>query len=342
MKKVTALAAALLIVAAASFGGVIKSQKSEITFKGFGSFATTVTEKLAADKMAQTSDSKFEGKGLMGSLVVKNLLPSGKTGQIVDLAAMTLTSLDVKRKTYKVEAIQKFAEDRRQMMEEGQKNEKEKSKEPAQESEYKIIKSDFKVEASGETKTVNGFDCRKFTALWTVEWENTRTKDKGTDKLETVLWNTPLSGEFKGALAEEQAFYAAYMKAMGFEAEKTQRDILGTEWMGLLALFNPTGGKSKLVPDKALMAREMKKIEGYPIVIDGKYFPAPKPKAAEEEEPSSGGGLLGKLGKSLLKKKPNPEEENAPAIAFYTEVTSISSGSVEAEAFQPPADYKKK
>ena len=65
-------------------------------------------------------------------------------------------------------------------------------------------------------------------------------------------------------------------------------------------------------------------------------------KAAEGEEPSSGGGLLGKLGKSLLKKKPNPEEEKAPAIAFYTEVTSLTAGSVEAEAFQPPADYKKK
>jgi hypothetical protein len=342
MRKITALAAALLFVAAASFGGVIKSQKSAITFKGFGSFNSTVTEKLAADKMAQSSESKFDGKGLMGSLVVKNLLPSGKTGQIIDLAAMTLTSIDVKRKTYTVEPIQKFAENRRQMMEDGQKNEKEKAKEPAQESEYKILKSDFKVEASGETKTINGFACRRFTALWTVEWENTRTKDKGTDKLETVLWNTPLSGEFKAALAEEQSFYAAYMKAMGFDSEKAQRDILGTEWLNLLALFDPAGGKSKLVPDKALLAKEMKKIEGTPIVIDGKYFPAPKPKAAEEEEPSSGGGLLGKLGKSLLKKKPNPEEENAPAIAFYTEVTSLSAGSVEAEAFQPPADYKKK
>jgi hypothetical protein len=342
MKKATALAAALLLVAAASFGGVVKSQKSEITFKGFGSFNSTITEKLAADKMAQSSDSKFDGKGILGSLVVKNLLPSGKTGQIVDLAALTLTSIDVKRKTYTVEPIQKFAEKRRQMMEDGEKNEKEKAKEPAQESEYRIIKSDFKVEASGETKTLNGFSCRKFTALWTVEWENTRTKDKGTDKLETVLWNTPLSGEFKGALAEEQAFYAAYMKAMGFDAEKVQRDILGTEWLNLLTLFDPAGGKSKLVPNKTVMAREMKKIEGYPIVIDGKYFPAPKPKAAEGEEASSGGSLLGKLGKSLLKKKPNPEEESAPAIAFYTEVTSLSAGSVEAEAFQPPADYKKK
>jgi len=130
--------------------------------------------------------------------------------------------------------------------------------------------------------------------------------------------------------------------AMGFDADKTQQDILGTEWINLLTVFDPAGGKSKLVPDKAAMAKEMKKIEGYPIVIDGKYFPAPKPKTAEDEDQGGGGGLLGKLGKSLLKKKPNPEEENAPAIAFYTEVMSIAAGALDAAAFQPPADYKKK
>ena len=338
MKKWTAVLAALLLAAAGSFGGVVKSQKTEISFKGFGSFNNTSTEKLAADKMATSSESKFDGKGIMGSLVVKNLLPSGRTGQIVDLAAMTLTQIDVKRKEYTVSSIENFAEKRRKAME-GQNK---KDQEPAQDSEYRIIKSEFKVDASGESKSLNGFACRKFTALWTVDWENVRTKDKGTDKLETVLWTTPISGEFQGALAEEKTFYLAYMKAMGFDADKTQQDILGTEWLNLLALFDPAGGKSKLVPDKAVIAMEMKKIEGYPIVIDGKYFPAPKPKAAEDEDNGGGGGLLGKLGKSLLKKKPNPEEENAPAVAFYTEVTSIAAGAVDAAAFQPPADYKKK
>jgi hypothetical protein len=338
MKKSLAFSAALLIAAVGAFGGVVKTQKTEIAFKGFGSFSNTFTEKLVADKMAQASESKFEGKGIMGSLVIKNLFPSGKTGQIIDLPAMTQTQIDVKRKEYTVTSIEKFAENRRKAME-GQDK---KTQEPAKESEYRIIKSEFKVDASGGGKSINGFDCRQFTALWTVDWENVRTKDKGTDKLETVLWTTPLKGEYQGALAEEKAFYAAYMKAMGFEADKIQQDVLGTEWLNLLTLFDPAGGKSKLVPDKAAMAKEMKKIEGYPIIIDGKYFPAPKPKAAEDESQSGGGGLLGKLGKSLLKKKPNPEEENAPAIAFYTEVISIAAGNLDAATFQPPADYKKK
>jgi hypothetical protein len=340
MKKWTAFAAAFFVVVASGFGGVVKTQKSEITFKGFGSFRATMTEKLVSDKMAQSTESEFKGKGLMGSLVVKNLLPSGKTGQIVDLPAMTLTQIDAKRKEYTVTAIEKFAESRRQAL----AGEDKKPQEPAKESEYRIIKSEFKVEAPGESKSINGFDCRKFVALWTVEWENTRTRDKGTDKLETILWTTPTSGEFQNALAEEKVFYAGYMKAMGFEADKFQQDILGTEWLNLLALFDPAGGKSKLVPDRAVTAREMKKIEGYPVVVDGKYYPAPKPKAAESEDQGGGGigGALGKLGKGLLKKKPNPEEENAPAIAFYTEVTSITTGALDASAFQPPADYKKK
>ena len=340
MKKWTAFSAALLFAAVSSFGGVVKSQKSAIAFKGFGSFTTTITESLIADKMAQSSESEFKGKGLMGSLVVKSLFPSGKTGQIIDLAAMTLTQIDVKRKTYTVTPIEKFAESRRKLM----AGEDKKDREPAKESEYRIIKSEFKVDATGETKAINGFNCRKFVALWTVEWENTRTKDKGTDKLETILWTTPMGGEFQAALAEERTFYTAYMKAMGFDSDKIQRDVLGTEWLNLLTAFDPVGGQSKLTADPAVLAKEMKKIQGTPIIVDGKYFPAPKPKTAETEDQGGGGigGALGKLGKGLLKKKPNPEEENAPAVSFYTEVTSIASGSPDAAAFQPPADYKKK
>jgi hypothetical protein len=90
----------------------------------------------------------------------------------------------------------------------------------------------------------------------------------------------------------------------------------------------------------------MQKIEGYPIVVDGKYFPAPKIKPAESESPSGGiggiGGALGKLGGNLLKKKPDPEEEKAPAISFYTEILSLNEAAVDAAELQVPAGYKKK
>jgi hypothetical protein len=134
------------------------------------------------------------------------------------------------------------------------------------------------------------------------------------------------------------------MKAIGFDAAQFQQDVLGTQWIGLLTAFDPVNGKSKMSPDSAKFAREMGKIQGYPIVIDGKYFPAPKAKAAAEE-PSSGGGIggaLGRIGSGLLKKKPNPEEEKAPAVSFYTEITAVSMSAIDPATLQVPAGYKKK
>jgi hypothetical protein len=139
-------------------------------------------------------------------------------------------------------------------------------------------------------------------------------------------------------------FALAYFKAIGLDASALQRDILGTQWLSLLAGFDPAGGGSKMKAQGGTFIQEMAKIEGYPIVIDGKYFPAPRAQAAVEEEKGGGGigGALGKLGGKLLKKKPSPEEEKAPAISFYTEVVSISAAAVDPNELQPPANYKKK
>ena len=75
------------------------------------------------------------------------------------------------------------------------------------------------------------------------------------------------------------------MKAMGFDADKIQKDVLGNGMDQPVDRLRP--GRRQIQADgrPGVMAQEMKKIEGYPIVIDGKYFPAPKPKAAEERRP---------------------------------------------------------
>ena len=341
MKKSLILMLIFCLAAGGAMAGVVKSQKSRISFKTLGAFTTTTTDKVTADKKLTESDSEFKGKGILGSLASKTFLRSGKTGELVDLAAMTIAQIDHKRKEYAVVAVEKWAQDRRTAAGEGQTGQ------PAEktESDIRIVRSEFKVTDTGEAKTFNAFDCRKYLALWTVDWENVKTGDKGTDRLETFVWTTPETDALKAAQAEEMAFYKTYLKAMGIDADKVQRDILGTEWIALLSGLDPLGGGSKMKPDAAKFAQEMGKIKGYSIVIDGKYFPAPKPKAAEPKEEggvSSVGGALGKLGKGLLKKKADPAEENAPALAFYTEVLSLTSASVDAGELQVPANYKKK
>jgi hypothetical protein len=341
MKKQIVGAALIALVAGGAFAGVTKSQKSEITFKGFGTMSSTSTDLIIADRKLSDMNAEFKGKGLLGGLAGKTMFRSGHTGDLIDLAGMTTSQIDHKKKQYTVTPMEKWAETQKQMQGAGQEQDPAAKK---TESDIKIVKSEFKVEDTGEKKNINGFDCRKFLALWTVEWENTRTGEKGTDRLETATWTTPMTNDLRAAQAEEMAFAQTYMKAIGFDSATFQRDVLGTQWIGLLAAFDPVNGKSKLTPDSSVVAREMGKIQGYPIVVDGKYYPAPKAKPAEEEASTGGGlgGALGKLGAGLLKKKPNPEEEKAPAVAFYTEITALSTAAIDPASLQVPAGYKKK
>jgi len=338
MKKIIALSGIIILAVGSASAGVIKSQKSEITFKGFGTMTSSSTETLAAGRKLSDNDIEFEGKGLLGGLAGKTMFRSGHTGDFIDLAAMTTAQIDHKKKTYTVTPIEKWAETRKEMQNAGQA---ENAGTEKRESPIKIVKSEFKVEDTGETKKINGFACKKYLTLWTVEWENTETGDKGIDKLETATWTTPMTADLQEAQAEEMAFAQAYLKAVGLDMNNFQKDVLGTQWIGLLAAFDPINGQSRMTVDSNNLASEMGKIQGYPIVIDGKYFPMPKFKKTETE-PSTGGGLAGKVIGGLLKKKPNPEEEKAPALAFYTEITALSTSALDPASIQVPAGYKQK
>lgn len=330
-----------LILFLPAFGGVVKTQKSSLIFKSLGSFSSTTADRLTADRKLSEMESEFKGKGLLGTLAGKTIFRSGKTGELVDLAALTITQIDHKRKEYVVTSIEKFAQDRQAALADagGQPADKDKP-----ESDIRIVKNEFKVEDTGETKAVNGFDCRNFVVRWTVDWENVKTGEKGTDKLTTDVWTTPETAALKSAQAEETAFARTYLKAMGLDVDKMQRDILGTEWIGIMTSLDPMSGGAKKSPEAAALAREMSKLKGYPILIDGKYFPAPKAKPAEPAEEGEGGirGKLGKIGAGLLKKKPDPAEANAPALAFRTEVVSLEVASVDGATLVPPAGYKNK
>jgi hypothetical protein len=338
LKKILILSVITVLAVGSAFAGLTKSQKSEITFKGFGKMTSTTTETLAGNRKLTDTDADFEGKGLLGGLAGKTMMPSGHTGEFVDLAAMTTAQINHKKKTYTVTPIEKWAETQKEAQNAGKTEETGTEK---KESPIRIVKTDFTVTDTGETKTINGFNCRKFVALWTVDWENTENGEKGTDKLETATWTTPMTADLQAAQAEEMAYAQAYMKAVGLNMQDFQKDVLGTQWISMLAAFDPVNGQSRTTPDPDKVAAEMRKVQGYPIVIDGKYFVTPKFKKAEEE-PSTGGGLAGRLVGGLFKKKANPEEANAPTLAFYTETTAVKVMDIDPASLQIPADCKKK
>jgi hypothetical protein len=331
MKRALVFSVLGLLLVASLSAGVVKQTRSEVTFKGFGTLSLESSEKLVPQDKFLDTQNEFKGKGIAGSIAAKTLLRSGRHGQIFDLANLTLTTIDFKKKQYQVEPIKPLEL-------------KEAKGQPAKEekpSEVKITRNEFKVEDTGETKDINGFPCTRYLVSWIVDWENTQTGEKGTDKLLTDVWTTPETSDLKTAREEEMKFSQAYLQAVGLSGTALERDVLGTSWMSMLSALSPTSQRPEA--DMSQFASEMKKIKGYPIVTDGKLYATSEggPKQEQPEEESGGGGLFGKLAKKVIKKKPE-EPSNEPALAFYTEVKSVSVESLGPQDFQVPADFKKK
>ncbi len=344
MKKTVIFGLVILVLAAPAFASVVKKTKSEIAFRGFGKFSLVQSEKLTAELRWTDMKSDFKGKGIAGGLAGKTILRSGDTGEIIDLPAETVTKLDNKKKEYSVSTLEKMKE---QMAGGEQEPQGAQEKEESSKSTIKVTKNEFRVEDTGEESTINNFLVRKYLVHWLTEWEDTETGEKGSSRLETIVWTTPMSGELEKAREEEFMFSKAYLKKIGVNVDQMQQDILGTRWLAVLDSFSMNRGEAPRDFSKA--AGEMQKIKGYPIVTDGKYF-ATGQKAAEEsgeqgEETSKDvKGAIGGLLKKTLKKKPadSAADANEPALTFRTEVLEISTPGLGANDFQVPAGYKKK
>jgi hypothetical protein len=337
LKRWIVPAAVLLVLAAPMTAGVVKKSKSQVTFKGFGTLSLEQSELVSTEKKASSTKTDFKGKGILGKTLGSAMLRSGSFGEIIDLPAMTVTSLDDKKKEYSIRPIEKITLGQPSgQAESGQQAEAK----PVNESDIKIIRSEFKVEDTGETQTFNQFPCKKYAINWEAEWENVKTGAKGTDKMTTLVWTTPMSGELQAAQAEELKFSQGYLKAVGLDANVLERDVLGGQWVQLLSSVNPANPAPS--PKGQKVANELKKIEGYPIVIDGKYF-AIRPEGEKKAEEEGGGGLsLGKLAMGALKKKPKPGEDQEPAIGYYIEIQALVPAQLDDSVFRIPAGYKLK
>lgn len=340
-----------LLLASFAFTGVVKQTKSQVTFRGFGTITIASTDKITSERKLSDTKNDFKGKGIMGGLAGKTILKSGQFGEIIDLPAMTIYNLDHKKKEYTIQPIEKFKETL-ERMEETEPGAEETPEEA--ESDIKIIRTELKAEKTAETKVINQFSCTKYVITWVADWENVKTGEKGTDRLIIDLWTTPYNETIRAAEQEEMAFSKEYFKAMGLDIDKMTSDVLGTRWLAMMQSFGAgagaDSGKDQLSPEESRFVEEMKKIEGYPVVTDGKYFttgqkqPAKEGEESGKEESESIEGKVGKLASGLFKKKPKAEagQEQEPALAYYVEVISISPTDIDAGAFQVPAGYKKK
>ncbi len=344
----------LMLMQSSLFAGIIKENKSRVEFIGFGKYTTHSNVKMTASKHLEESRNEFKGKGILGNIAAKLVLRPGHEAEIVDLDKKQIIKINHEKEEYQVIPLESYVEDYEPLEEEPYEAEEpqpsEQQEDVEAESDIRIIRQVFEVNETGNEKTINDFPSREFTIKWVTEWENIRTGERGTDSLFSTVWTTRESERIKEARAEEQAYSRKYMESIGLSMDEEYYQMLGLNWLTMFQQMNKEK-QAEADVESEKMGREMQKIEGYPIVIDGSYFlirpqvekEQAKKQDSEKTDITDVGGMFGNIMKKAVKdkKKSEPKKEGATAaFSYYTELLDLKVTEVSESAFEAPAGYK--
>lgn len=351
-KYILTSTAILFFLANNCFSQSIKKVKTQVTFKNLGELTTITTTRINGIKEREDKENRAKGSGIINNAIAKIFLKSGSEGEITDLNKMLIYKMDNKKKVYQVIPIEKYEEpvndesNSENVSSSGEETQKQDQSDQKEDNDVKLIRQEFKVEKTNESKKINGFDCNRYTILWLTEWQNTNTKETTTDSLFTNVWTTPMNGNIKQVQNDESAFNEAYMKKLGINLTDQQKELLGTEWISLLNKMKPADKSANQNDMSKVDYSQMNKIKGYPVVIDGRFFEIlPQKEESKKEEKTkpkrSVRGMFGRLAKKVIKKKLTQPKQTGPDLHFYTEVLELKPVSLDESVFQVPNDYKK-
>lgn len=350
MKKTIVLAIGMILIGTIAHAQSTRKVKTSVTFKQIGDYTTVNTSSILGDKSRTDTENEFEGKGLVNSAVAKMFLKSTNEGEITDLARLMIYELDHKKETYAERPIEQYTEEPVETEYEEESVEEDDSDMEQEEADYEdpieVIRDEFKVTETGKTKDINRFNCSLYTIEWLREWRNTESGETGTDSLYTEVWTTPVTGEMQRAQQAEQQFYKTYMEKLGFSVDLQAIENYGLNWVQMLGQMDNEASTGDINWDNRVS--ELAKIEGYPVVTDGKYFAIRPDKNKEEEEKSSVKSvvgvkkLFGRFAKKAVKKQIEAPKTDGPDVHYYTELLEYSAEPLGAKWFEVPENYKLK
>lgn len=323
---------------------------------GTGCFILALATSVQADvKSRQKTHVKFEGalgkvvnlfggkaakEGIVSTVALKGnrqLTTNDNTGELIDLDAEKIYSIDFKGKSYKVMT---FAEMRRQI-----EDARAKASESARGQGGQPGEANFEitvdVKKTGEQKTLIGETCSQYIMTLTLHQKGKTLEQGGGMVITSDVWLGP-----EGSAVREQADfsrrYAA--KLLGDEGGALARDMLSA-----IAMY------PGLQEGMARMQKETAKMQGTPYlttVVFESVMTAEQAQAKAEQDKSAGPGLggLGGLGGMLGRKKKDDAPKDQPGgagrtrstiLTSSTEVLSIES-SVTVADVDIPAGFKEK
>ncbi len=331
-----------------SFAGAIRQISNEIHFKGFGTYRVQSTFKTQGKIQLHDSQKDFKGSSFTGNMMAKFVLRPGHTARVINLDKNLIIDINHNRKAFRIKPLREQSFD--PLAEGGEEEEPGMEQDNEyDESDVKIIRNEFNVKKTGETKTINGFPCNEYLITWVVEWQNINTEKGGVDSLSSHVWTTPVTSDMKTAEAEERSFNEKFAQKLNLGLDEHYSQMLGLHWLAMFQALNQKQDHTSAINEDE-WTQKLEIIKGYPVLTDGKYFVysnKTQKKTKEKEEKinyrskrSIFGGIMKKAfskKKKTTVQKPGLRKAN---FTFRTEMKALKSSAIPATEFQPPAGYK--
>jgi hypothetical protein len=329
-----AIVAAAVVATTSPLGADVQTQeKTHVQFSG------------PLGRMVNMFGGKAAKQGVVQTVAVKGdrmMTTNDKTAELIDMAEEKVYHIDLDGKSY---TVMTFAELRQKMQEAQEKakehmaeakehQEKEKPTEP-----QKKMAIEVSTKETGQTKTVNGFDCKEVVTVVTMHEDGKTLEQSGGMVMTNDAWvTTPIP-----AMKEVTAFRRRY-----FEKLSGMDPAAAAEQMAQALAMYPQL--------KEMMGRtrvEGAKVDGTPIstlmTVDTVASPEEKKQQTESQPAPDSGGLGGMLARKMMKKKAADDSAaggatdtgHASLMSTTLEVLSVST-TVSPDAVTIPAGFKQK
>jgi hypothetical protein len=312
-----------LIVCAALFApsvGADIKKRERTSFKLEGLLGGIV------NRMAGGQDGVESTVALKGSRLATT---NSQNGQIIDLAEEKIYQLDMRKKEYRVVT---FAEMRAQI-EKARADAKKRADEMKPEDKAAMqqagaeLEFDAKVDETGETKTIGGFNARQVILTITARQKGATLESGGGFVMTNDMWLAPAIPQ----AAEVAEFQLKFIKAVYGESFVADMQQMATA----LAMFPAIGTLSER------MSQESRKLQGTPV-MSTTVFEAVKSdeqmKAAQQQ--NTGGGISGALARRMMGNRGQPTQRSR-VLTAGSELLSLDTTAADADV-AIPAGFKEK
>jgi hypothetical protein len=362
--KIQRLRATALVLMGAVLGFTAGIAQADITIErtisvegvggmAFANMSGSSKTSISGDRSRTDSDMKMQSK-IIGFLARNAVGPSA---EIVLLDQDKLYHLNINKKEYTETTFEQFRSQMQKISD--QANSSEAKQQPSAVDQSKCVWLPAKVDVakSGEKAQFAGYDAERVTVTATQPCQD---KETGAICEIALVMDQWTSTDF-AASSEARKFYSAYASKMGIDLSNSEdvserAKVLFGQYKGVWAE----------------VATKMQGVKGYPVKssftlgLGGPQCKSSNSQQAQSSQsdstPQSSGGIAGavagKLGSFFQKKKDPadaPAAQQAPAVApvampagdvalmtVSSQLVSVSTNAVSADAFTVPAGFAKK